>query len=180
MSGVQQAYATGRGMVYLRARADIEKLKNGRENIVVTEIPFLVNKSTLLEKIADLVRDKTIEGLSNIRDESGRSGLRIVFECKRDAQGEVVLNQLYSHRKLQTTYGVMMLAIVKGRPEMLNLKQMLQHYIEHRHEVIERRTRFELEKVEARAYPRGPAHRPRQYRRRNRDDPRLVQPRRGA
>ena len=103
MSGVQQAYATGRGMVYLRARADIQKLKNGRENIVVTEIPFLVNKSPLLEKIADLVRDKNMEGLSNIRDESGRSGLRIVFECKRDVQGEVVLNQLYSHRKLQTT-----------------------------------------------------------------------------
>ena len=152
MSGVQQAYATGRGMVYLRARTEIETLKNGRENIVVTEIPFLVNKSTLLEKIADLVRDKTIEGLSNIRDESGRSGLRIVFECKRDAQAEVVLNQLYSHSMLQTTYGVMMLAIVKGRPEMLNLKQMLQHYIEHRHEIIERRTRFDLEKAEARAH----------------------------
>jgi DNA gyrase subunit A len=152
MSGVQQAYKTGRGMVYLRARSEIEILKNGRENIVVTEIPFLVNKSTLLEKIGELVRDKTIEGLSNIRDESGRAGLRIVFECKRDAQAEVVLNQLYSHSMLQTTYGVMMLAIVKGRPEMLNLKQMLQHYIDHRHEMIEKRTRFDLEKAEARAH----------------------------
>ncbi len=152
MSGVQQAYATGRGLIYIRARADIETLKNGRENIVVTEIPFLVNKASLLEKIADLVRDKTIDGLANIRDESGRKGLRIVFECKRDAQAEVVLNQLYSHSMLQTTYGVMMLAIVNGRPEMLNLKQMLQHYIDHRHEMIVRRTQYDLERAEARAH----------------------------
>ena len=152
MSGVQQAYATGRGLIYIRARADIETLKNGRENIVVTEIPFLVNKASLLEKIADLVRDKTIDGLANIRDESGRKGLRIVFECKREAQAEVVLNQLYSHSMLQTTYGVMMLAIVNGRPETLNLKQMLQHYIDHRHDVIVRRTQFDLEKAEARAH----------------------------
>ncbi|MXW79021.1 MAG: DNA gyrase subunit A [Gemmatimonadetes bacterium] len=152
MSGVQQAYATGRGLIYIRARADIETLKNGRENIVVTEIPFLVNKASLLEKIADLVRDKTIDGLANIRDESGRKGLRIVFECKREAQAEVVLNQLYSHSMLQTTYGVMMLAIVNGRPETLNLKQMLQHYIDHRHEMIVRRTQFDLERAEARAH----------------------------
>ena len=152
MSGVQQAYATGRGLIYIRARADIETLKNGRENIVVTEIPFLVNKASLLEKIADLVRDKTIDGLANIRDESGRKGLRIVFECKREAQAEVVLNQLYSHSMLQTTYGVMMLAIVNGRPETLNLKQMLQHYIDHRHEVIVRRTQYDLERAEARAH----------------------------
>lgn len=152
MNGVQQAYATGRGLIYIRARADIETLKNGRENIVVTEIPFLVNKASLLEKIADLVRDKTIDGLANIRDESGRKGLRIVFECKREAQAEVVLNQLYSHSMLQTTYGVMMLAIVNGRPETLNLKQMLQHYIDHRHEVIVRRTQYDLERAEARAH----------------------------
>ena len=152
MSGVQQAYATGRGLIYVRARADIETLKNGRENIVVTEIPFLVNKASLLEKIADLVRDKTIDGLANIRDESGRKGLRIVFECKREAQAEVVLNQLYSHSMLQTTYGVMMLAIVNDRPEMLNLKQMLQHYIDHRHDVIVRRAKFDLEKAEARVF----------------------------
>ena len=152
MSGVQQAYATGRGLIYIRARADIETLKNDRENIVVTEIPFLVNKASLLEKIADLVRDKTIDGLANIRDESGRKGLRIVFECKKEAQAEVVLNQLYSHSMLQTTYGVMMLAIVNGRPEMLNLKQMLQHYIDHRHDVIVRRTQYDLERAEARAH----------------------------
>ena len=152
MSGVQQAYRTGRGIVHVRARAEVETLKNGRENIVVTEIPFLVNKSTLLEKIADLVRDKTIDGLSNIRDESGRKGMRIVFEIKRDAQAEVVLNQLYQHSMLQSTYGVMMLAIVKGRPELLNLKQMLQHYIDHRHEVVLRRTRYDLDRAEARAH----------------------------
>ena len=152
LSGVQQAYRTGRGIVHVRARADVETLKNGRENIIVTEIPFLVNKSTLLEKIADLVRDKTIEGLSNIRDESGRKGMRIVFEIKRDAQAEVVLNQLYQHSMLQSTYGVMMLAIVKGRPELLNLKEMLQHYIDHRHEVVLRRTRYDLDKAEARAH----------------------------
>ncbi|MCE2448213.1 MAG: DNA topoisomerase 4 subunit A, partial [Candidatus Latescibacteria bacterium] len=152
MNGVQQAYATGRGLIYIRARADIETLKNGRENIVVTEIPFLVNKASLLEKIADLVRDKTIDGLANIRDESGRKGMRIVFECKREAQAEVVLNQLYSHSMLQTTYGVMMLAIVNGRPETLNLKQMLQHYIDHRHDMIVRRTQYDLERAEARAH----------------------------
>jgi len=152
MSGVQQAYRTGRGIVHVRARAEVEELKNGREQIIVTEIPFLVNKSTLLEKIADLVRDKTIDGLSNIRDESGRKGMRIVFEVKRDAQAEVVLNQLFQHSMLQSTYGVMMLAIVNGRPELLNLKQMLQHYLDHRHEVIMRRTRFDLDKAEARAH----------------------------
>ena len=152
MSGVQQAYRTGRGIVHVRARAEVEELKNGREQIVVTEIPFLVNKSTLLEKIADLVREKTIDGLSNIRDESGRKGMRIVFEVKRDAQAEVVLNQLFQHSMLQSTYGVMMLAIVNGRPELLNLKQMLQHYLDHRHEVIMRRTRFDLDKAEARAH----------------------------
>ena len=152
MSGVRQAYHTGRGMVYMRARAHVETLKNGRENIVVTEIPFLINKSTLLEKIAEQVRDKTIEGLANIRDESGRAGMRIIFEIKREALAEVVLNQLYQHSMLQSTYGVMLLAVVKGRPEMLNLKQMLQHYIDHRHEVVERRSRFELERAEARAH----------------------------
>jgi len=152
MSGVRQAYHTGRGMVYVRARTEVETLPNGRENIVVTEIPFLVNKSVLLERIADLVRDRTIDGIANIRDESGRAGLRIVFELRREAHPDVVLNQLYSHSMLQTTFGVMLLAIVNGRPEMLNLKQMLQHYVDHRHQVVRRRTRFELEKAETRAH----------------------------
>ena len=152
ITGVQQAYLCGRGMIYLRARTDVETLKNGRENLIVTEIPFLIDKSNLLEKIADLVRDKTVEGISNIRDESGRAGLRIVFELKRDAHADVVLNQLFSHSMLQTTFGVTMLAIVNAKPKVLNLKEMLHHYVDHRHQVVLRRTRFELEKAEARAH----------------------------
>ncbi len=152
ITGVQQAYLNGRGMISLRARTDVETLKNGRENLIVTEIPFLVDKSNLLEKIADLVRDKTVEGIANIRDESGRAGLRIVFELKREAHAEVVMNQLFSHSMLQTTFGVNMLAIVNGKPKVLNLKEMLHHFVDHRHQVVLRRTRFELEKAEARAH----------------------------
>ena len=152
MQGVHQAYRTGRGMIQLRARSHVETRRDNREDIVITEIPYLVDKSGLLEKIADLVRHKTIEDISNIRDESGRGGLRIVIELKRDAHAEVVLNRLYAHSMLQTTFGVMMLAVVKGRPETLNLKQMLEHYIEHRHDVVLRRTRFDLNKAQARAH----------------------------
>ncbi|NKB66688.1 MAG: DNA gyrase subunit A [Candidatus Latescibacteria bacterium] len=152
MSGVRQAYRTGRGRIYVRARMHVETLKNDRENIIITEIPFLVDKSTLLEKMAELVQDKTVEGISNIRDESGRGGMRIVVELKRDAHTEVVQNQLYTHSMLQTTFGAMMLTVVEGRPQMLNLKQMLQHYIDHRHDVVLRRTRFELAKAAARAH----------------------------
>lgn len=152
MSGVRQAYHTGRGMIYMRGRTHIETLKNGRENVIITEIPYLVDKSILLEKMADLVRDKTIDGISNIRDESGRAGLRIVVELKKDAYSEVVLNQLYSRSMLQMTFGAMVLAVVDRRPQILNLKQMLQHYLDHRHEVVERRARFELEKAQARAH----------------------------
>jgi DNA gyrase subunit A len=152
MSGVRQAYHTGRGMIYMRGRTHIETLKNGRENVIVTEIPYLVDKSILLEKMADLVRDKTIDGISNIRDESGRGGMRIVVELKKDAYSEVVINQLYSRSMLQMTFGAMILAVVDRRPQILNLKQMLQHYLDHRHGVVERRARFELEKAEARAH----------------------------
>ncbi len=152
MQGVHQAYRSGRGMIQLRARSHVETRRDNREDIVITEIPYLVDKSALLEKIADLVRGKIIEDISNIRDESGRGGLRIVIELKRDAHAEVVLNRLYAHSMLQTTFGVMMLAVVKGRPETLNLKQMLEHYIEHRHDVVLRRTRFDLNKAEARAH----------------------------
>ena len=152
MHGVQMAYRSGRGSIQLRARTHIETRKDGRENIVVTEIPFLIDKSTLLEKMADLVRNKTVEDISTIRDESGRGGMRIVVELKRGTQSEVVLNQLFSHSMLQTTFGVMMLAVVNGRPEILNLKQMLEHYVEHRHDVVLRRTRFDLAKAEARAH----------------------------
>ncbi|MFC1526307.1 DNA gyrase subunit A [Candidatus Latescibacterota bacterium] len=152
IQGVRQAYRTGRGMVYVRARTHIEEKRDGRESIIVSEIPFLVDKSTLLERMAELVRTKTIEGIANLRDESGRHGLRIVIELKRDAHSEVVLNQLFAHSQLQTTFGVMLLAVVKGRPELLNLKQMVQLYVEHRHEVVVRRTRFDLAKAEARAH----------------------------
>ena len=152
MHGVQMAYRSGRGSIQLRARTHVETRRDGRENIIVTEIPFLIDKSTLLEKMADLVRNKTVEDISTIRDESGRGGMRIVVELKRSAQSEVVLNQLFSHSMLQTTFGVMMLAVVNGRPEILNLKQMLEHYVEHRHDVVLRRTRFDLAKAEARAH----------------------------
>ena len=152
MSGVRQAYRSGRGMVYMRARTHVETVETGRENIIVTEIPYLVDKSILLEKIADLVRDRTIDGIANIRDESGRGGLRIVIELKKGALAEVVQNQLFSHSMLQSTFGVMLLAVVEGRPQVLDLKQILQHYVNHRHEVVQRRTRFELEKAEARAH----------------------------
>ncbi len=152
VQGVRQAYLTGHGMVQIRARTHMEARKDKRENIIVTEIPYLVDKSVLLVKMADLVRSKTVEGITNIRDESGRGGLRIVIELRRDAHAEVVLNQLFSHSMLQTTFGVMLLAVVKGRPEVLNLKQMLEAYIEHRHEVVLRRTRFDLNKAQARAH----------------------------
>jgi DNA gyrase subunit A len=152
VQGVRQAYLSGHGMVQIRARTHMETRKDKREDIVVTEIPYLVDKSVLLVKMADLVRNKTVEGITNIRDESGRGGLRIVIELRRDAHSEVVLNQLFSHSMLQTTFGVMLLAVVKGRPEVLNLKQMLESYVEHRHEVVLRRTRFDLNKAEARAH----------------------------
>ncbi|HIC69862.1 MAG TPA: DNA gyrase subunit A, partial [Candidatus Latescibacteria bacterium] len=152
VQGVRQAYLSGHGMVQIRARTHMESRKDKREDIVVTEIPYLVDKSVLLVKMADLVRNKTVEGITNIRDESGRGGLRIVIELRRDAHSEVVLNQLFSHSMLQTTFGVMLLAVVKGRPEVLNLKQMLEFYVEHRHEVVLRRTRFDLSKAAARAH----------------------------
>ena len=152
MSGVNRAYRTGSGIIKLRSRTHVEEQRDGREQIIVTEIPYLVDKSTLLEKMAALVRGKTIEDISNIRDESGRDGLRIVIELKRNAQHEVVLNQLFTHSMLQFSFGVNAIAIVKGRPETLNLKQMLEHYVAHRHEVVLRRTRFDLIKAEARAH----------------------------
>ena len=152
MSGVNRAYRTGSGIIKLRSRTHVEEQRDGREQIVVTEIPYLVDKSTLLEKMAALVRGKTIEDISNIRDESGRDGLRIVIELKRNAQHEVVLNQLFTHSMLQFSFGVNAIAIVDGRPETLNLKQLLEHYVAHRHEVVLRRTRFDLGKAEARAH----------------------------
>lgn len=150
--GVRDAYLTGRGRIILRAKANIETLKNGRENIVITEIPYQVNKANLIEKIAELVKEGKIEGISNIRDESDRDGMRIVIELKRDAQPPVILNQLFKHTAMQTTFGVIMLALVNGVPKVLTLKEVMQHFLTHRMEVLVRRTRFELEAAERRAH----------------------------
>ncbi len=147
-TGIQLAYTKGRGRIVMRARASIEPMEKGqREQIVVTELPFQVNKAELLSKIAELVREKRIEGISDLRDESDRTGMRVVIELKRDAHGEIVLNQLYQMTALQSTFGVNNLCIVNGQPQTLDLKQNLQHFIEHRREVVMRRTRFELKQA---------------------------------
>lgn len=150
--GIHQAYHTGRGHIPLRAKAAVETLKSGKEMIVVTEIPFQVNKSNLLEKIADLVRDKRIDGISDLRDESDRDGMRIVIELKRDAQAEIVLNLLYKHTTMQVTFSIIMLSLDHGVPRLLNLKQLIEAFIKHRHEVVVRRTKFDLRKAEERAH----------------------------
>ncbi|MCH7783067.1 DNA gyrase subunit A [candidate division KSB1 bacterium] len=152
MDGVRDAYLTGRGRVLMRAKANIEKMKNGREHIIISEIPYQVNKSSLIEKIAELARDKKIVGINDIRDESDRDGMRIYIELKRDAYPEVILNLLFKHTQMQWTFGVNLLALVKGVPQVLNLKKMLEYFIEHRHVVIVRRTKFDLETAEKRAH----------------------------
>ena len=152
MGGVLDAYQTGRGHLRIRAKADIEEDKTGRETIIITEIPYMVNKTTLLEKMADLVREKRIEGISNIQDESDRDGLRVVVELRRDVVGDVILNQLYKHTQLETTFGANMVALVNGRPQQVTLKHMLQCYIDHRHDVVKRRTEYELRVAEDRAH----------------------------
>ncbi|MCH7674551.1 DNA gyrase subunit A [candidate division KSB1 bacterium] len=150
--GIDEAYRTGRGRVVIRARANIEIAKNDRENIIVSELPYQVNKARLMEKIAELVRERKIEGISDIRDESDRDGMRMFIELKRDAPAEIILNQLFKHTQMQTTFGVNLLALVKGAPRVLNLKEMLVYFIEFRHEVVVRRTQFELKKAEKRAH----------------------------
>ncbi len=150
--GVKDAYTTGRGKLTIRARANVETLKNNRENIVVSELPYQVNKSSLIEKIADLVREGKLDDISDVRDESDRDGLRIVIELKRDAQTEVVMNQLFKHTNMQVTFGVIMLALVNGIPTVLTLKEAMQHFIDHRHEVLIRRTKFDLDAAERRAH----------------------------
>ncbi len=150
--GVKEAYVTGRGRIILRAKANIETLKNDRENIVITEIPYQVNKSNLIEKIADLVREGKINDISNIRDESDRDGLRVVIELKRDAQPAVVLNQLFKHTQMQVTFGVIMLALVNGVPKVLTLQEMMKHFLDHRMDVLIRRTKYELDAAEKRAH----------------------------
>ncbi|WP_318473506.1 DNA topoisomerase (ATP-hydrolyzing) subunit A [Photobacterium leiognathi] len=150
--GIVDAYKTGRGKVYMRAKAEIEADKNGKETIVVHEIPYQVNKARLIEKIAELVKDKKVEGISALRDESDKDGMRIVIECKRDAVGEVVLNNLYAQTQLQTTFGINMVALDNGQPKIFNLKEMLKCFVNHRREVVTRRTIYELRKARDRAH----------------------------
>jgi len=152
VSGIREAYLTGRGRAVIRAKAQVETFKSGKEAIVVTEIPFEVNKSTLIEKIAELARNKKIDGISDLRDESDRDGMRIVIETKRDADTSVVLNQLYKHTAMQTTYGIILLALVKNQPRILPLRRILDLFLEHRQEVVVRRTKFELAEAERRAH----------------------------
>jgi DNA gyrase subunit A len=152
-AGIREAYLSGKGMIQLRARALIERQKRtDRESIVVTEIPYQVNKAKLLEKIAELVQDKRMEGISDLRDESDREGMRIVIELKRDTVAQVVLNQLFKHTQMQVTFGIILLAIVHGQPQMLNIKELIQQFINHRKEVVTRRNQFELRKAEANAH----------------------------
>ena len=151
--GIRQAYETGKGVIQIRARAIIERDRKGeRENIVVTELPYQTNKARLIEKIAELVRNKTMEGISNIRDESDREGMRVVIELKRNEMAEVILNQLYKHTQMQTSFGIILLAIHQNQPRLLTLKEMLQLFIQHRQEVVTRRSLFDLKKAEARAH----------------------------
>ncbi|MBD3299708.1 MAG: DNA gyrase subunit A [candidate division Zixibacteria bacterium] len=151
-AGIENAYRTGRGTVTVRAKANVENQPNGKQSIIVSEIPYQVNKSNLLEKVADLVRDKKLDGIADLRDESDRDGMRIVFDLKRDAIPEVVLNNLYKHTLLQTTFGIINLALVDGVPRVLTLRQMMEEFLKHRHLVIQRRTQFDLNKAEARAH----------------------------
>jgi DNA gyrase subunit A len=150
--GIQSAYRTGRGVVKMRAQARAEVMSNGKPRILVTELPYQVNKARLVEKIAELVRDKTVEGITDLRDESDRNGMRVVIELRRDINPDVILNQLYKHTQLQESFGIIMLALVDGRPRVLTLQEVLYYYIEHQKNVITRRTRYELSKAKARAH----------------------------
>lgn len=149
---IAEAYRTGRGKVKVRSRAFIEELPKGKQQIIVTEIPYQVNKAKLVERIAELAKEKRIEGISDLRDESNRNGMRIVIELKRDANANIVLNNLYKHSQMEDTFSIIMLALVDGQPRVLNLKQILYHYIKHQEDVVTRRTKFELNKAEARAH----------------------------
>jgi len=150
-SGIRSAYETGRGRILVRSKAEIEE-HNGRNRIIVSEIPYMVNKANLIESIANLVKEKKIDGISDLRDESDRDGMRIVIELKRDANENVVLNRLYKHTKMQDTFGVIMIALVNNEPKVLNLKQILTHYLNHQKDVVKRRTIFDLDKANARAH----------------------------
>ncbi len=151
-SGIEQAYRTGRGKIRVRAVTDIEPMANGKSRIVVTELPFMVNKARLIEKIADLVKDKKIDGITDLRDESNRQGMRICIELRRDVSAKVILNQLFKHTQLQDTFGVIMIALVNNEPKVLNLYQMLDHYLIHQKDVVTKRTKYDLNKAEERAH----------------------------
>ncbi|NQT06872.1 MAG: DNA gyrase subunit A [Candidatus Omnitrophica bacterium] len=150
--GISHAYHTGRGRLVVHARASVEEQKNGKESIIISEIPYQVNKTTLIESIADLVQSKRIEGIGDLRDESDKDGMRIVIEMKRAANSQVILNQLFKHTQMQQTFGVIMLALVNNRPKILNLKDIISLYVDHRKDIIRRRTQFDLEKAQARAH----------------------------
>lgn len=150
--GVQEAFLTGRGRIVVRAKAEIVTSANGKDQIVVTEVPYMVNKATMIEKTAALVNDKRIEGISDIRDESDRDGYRVVYDLKRDAIPNIVLNNLFKYTQLQSSFGVNNVALVKGRPQTLNLKDLIVHFVDHRHEVVVRRTKYELKEAEKRAH----------------------------
>ena len=151
-SGIEDAYRTGRGKIKVRAVTDIEPMDNGKNRIVVTELPYLVNKARLVEKIGELVRDKKVDGITDLRDESSREGMRVVIELRRDVNPNILLNQLLKHTQLQDTFGVIMLALVDNQPKILNLKEMLTLYLDHQRDVITRRCKYELNKAEERAH----------------------------
>ncbi len=151
-SGIIEAYRTGRGRILVRAKAEVETESNGRETIIVHELPYQVNKARLIEKIAELVKEKKLEGISELRDESDKDGMRVVIEIRRDAMGDVVLNNLFQQTQLQVTFGINMVALLDGQPKLLNLKDILEAFIRHRREVVTRRTIFELRKARARAH----------------------------
>ena len=152
LEGIREAYTTGRGRIIMRARATIEEKDGGRQQIVVTEVPFMVNKARMIEQIAELVREKKITDITAIRDESDREGIRVVIELKRDAIAQIVLNQLFKHTQMQSTFGVILLALVRGVPQIMNLKQLIQHFLDHRHEVVVRRTEHDLKQAEEREH----------------------------
>ncbi|MDI6603393.1 MAG: DNA topoisomerase 4 subunit A, partial [Patescibacteria group bacterium] len=151
-NGIREAYETGKGKIVLQARSSIERLKGGREAIIISELPYQVNKADLVKRIADLVKEKRIEGISELRDESDRDGMRIVVELKKNEDAKVVLNQLYKHTPLRTSFSIILLSLVDSRPEILNLKQMIEQYIKHRKEIITRRTKYDLKQAEAKVH----------------------------
>ncbi len=179
--GIRDAYLTGRGKIIVRAKVTVESSSAGKDSIIVTEIPYQVNKSALIVRIADLVKEKKIDGIVDLNDESDRHGMRIVIDLRKGVSPKVILNQLFAHTQLQTAFGVNNLALVKGLPKTLSLKEMLQYFIAHRKEVVTRRTRFDLAQAEERAHIlRGPEDRPGEHRRSDRHHQEVGEHRGGA